>query len=338
MADNPTVNTMRGPRPTAELGFTLMHEHVFVHSAGVLDNWPHLWDRDAEIQKAITALNEAKANGVDTILDLTTIDLGRDIARLKEVADHVDLNMIVATGLWLDAPRSITRLSPEGMADLFIHDIEEGIGDTGVKAGAIKVASEPVVDGPNAQILKAAAMAHRKTGVPISTHTFVRNASGLAQQNVFERAGVDLSRVVIGHTGDSEDLEYIEAVVKRGSYIGMDRFGPWALDGAARGGGGEAVRARPCRPYGPFPRLELLHGVGRAGPRPSVAGQLRPRAPRGDSAPARPRRNGGAGRGDDGGEPAAHLRGAGRILAPSNGPEGGRDAQRAAPVASAADA
>ena len=225
MATTPTVNTMRGPKPTDALGFTLMHEHVFVHSAGVMDNWPHLWDRDAEIQKAITTLNEAKANGVDTILDLTTIDLGRDIARLKEVADHVDLNMIVATGLWLDAPRSISRMSPAEMADLFIHDIEEGIGDTGVKAGAIKVASEPVVDGPNAQILKAAAMAHRKTGVPISTHTFVRNASGLAQQNVFERAGVDLSRVVIGHTGDSEDLEYVEAIVKRGSYIGMDRFG-----------------------------------------------------------------------------------------------------------------
>ncbi len=225
MADTPTVNTMRGPKPIDELGFTLMHEHVFIHSAGVLDNWPHLWDRETEVQKAITTLNEAKANGVDTILDLTTIDLGRDIARLKEVADHVDLNMIVSTGLWLDPPRSIARMSPEEMADLFIHDVEEGIADTGVKAGAIKVASEPVVDGANVQILKAAAIAHRKTGVPISTHTFVRNANGLAQQNVFERAGVDLSRVVIGHTGDSEDLEYIEAIVKRGSYVGMDRFG-----------------------------------------------------------------------------------------------------------------
>ncbi len=216
---------MKGPVFTKDLGFTLMHEHVFVLSAGVVENWPHIWDRSAEIKKAINTLNEAKAAGIDTILDLTTIDLGRDISRLMEVAKNVDLNIIVATGVWRDPPLFIRSMTAEQLAELFIHDVEEGIANTNVKAGAIKVASEPIVDQPNKVVLEAAAIAHRKTGAPISTHTFVQHANGLAQQDVFERFGVDLGRVVIGHTGDSEDLAYVEAILKRGSYIGMDRFG-----------------------------------------------------------------------------------------------------------------
>ena len=71
----PLVNTMRGPVDTSELGFTLMHEHVIIRSWGVFENWPHLWDPDAEVDRAAKLLNQAKAAGVDTMLDLTTVDL-----------------------------------------------------------------------------------------------------------------------------------------------------------------------------------------------------------------------------------------------------------------------
>jgi phosphotriesterase-related protein len=75
------------------------------------------------------------------------------------------------------------------------------------------------------KVLRAVARAHRRTGVPISTHTHAGTRRGLEQQDIFEQEGVDLSRVVIGHSGDSEDLEYLETLMKRGSFIGMDRFG-----------------------------------------------------------------------------------------------------------------
>jgi phosphotriesterase-related protein len=77
----------------------------------------------------------------------------------------------------------------------------------------------------NRKLLQVAARLHRATGAPISTHTSCAHRTGLSQQDVFEEEGVDLSRVVIGHCGDTEDLAYLEAILARGSWIGMDRFG-----------------------------------------------------------------------------------------------------------------
>jgi phosphotriesterase-related protein len=95
-----------------------------------------------------------------------------------------------------------------------------------VKASIIKCATdEPGVTEDVERILQAAARAHRATGVPISTHTHPASGVGLKQQDVFESEGVDLSRIVIGHSGDSEDIDYLRKICDRGSYIGMDRFG-----------------------------------------------------------------------------------------------------------------
>ncbi len=223
----PTVNTVSGPLETARLGFTLMHEHVFTRSPGVFEAWPHLWDRQAEIDRAVQTFRELKNAGVDTIVDLTTVDLGRDVDMVREVARQVELNIIMCTGVWRYPPRLFERRdrNPDPIADLFVKDIEEGIATTDVRAAVIKLATEPSVDATNEVMLRAGARAHRRTGVPISTHTDVKTKSGLAQQDVFESEGVDLSRVVIGHSGDSDDIEYLSTIVRRGSYIGMDRFG-----------------------------------------------------------------------------------------------------------------
>lgn len=221
----PSVPTTTGPVDTSSLGFTLMHEHVFTRSPGVFEAWPHLWDRAAEIERAVSTFRELKREGVDTIVDLTTVDLGRDVEMVRKVARQVDLNIVMCTGVWRFPPRFFQNGRPDPIADLFVKDIEEGMGNTGVRAGIIKLATEPEVDDLNRTMLQAGARAHRRTGVPISTHHDVKTRCGLAQQDVFESEGVDLSRVVIGHSGDSDDVEYLESIIKRGSYIGMDRFG-----------------------------------------------------------------------------------------------------------------
>jgi len=98
--------------------------------------------------------------------------------------------------------------------------------DTGVRAGIIKCATDqPGVTPDVERILRASAKAHRATGVPISTHTHPATQVGLKQQDVFESEGVDLTRTIIGHSGDTEDTEYLKKLCDRGSYIGMDRFG-----------------------------------------------------------------------------------------------------------------
>jgi phosphotriesterase-related protein len=232
----PNINTMRGPIDSKDLGVTLMHEHVFVLSAEMMQNSPDVWGDDADREAdAIRRLNDLKAAGVDTIVDLTVIGLGRYIPRIARIAAQTDLQIVVATGVYTynDVPLYFyfsgpgTELGgPETMTDLFVRDIEKGIADTGVRASILKCATDqPGVTTGVERVLRAVAQAHRHTGVPISTHTHAATRRGLDQQRIFAHEGVDLSRVIIGHSGDTTDLGYLEELIANGSYIGMDRFG-----------------------------------------------------------------------------------------------------------------
>ncbi|MBO0728919.1 MAG: hypothetical protein J2P57_06640 [Acidimicrobiaceae bacterium] len=228
--------TVKGSIDTADLGHVLMHEHVFVLSTEIMQNYPEDWgEEEVRVKEAVVRLNELKAAGMDTIVDLTVTGLGRYIPRIQRIAAQTDLNIVVATGLYTyhDVPHYFhfrgpgTLLGgPELMTDMFLRDIREGIGDTGVKAAILKCATdEPGITPDVERILRAVAQAHRETGVPISTHTHAGTRRGLEQQRIFADEGVDLSRVVIGHSGDTTDIGYLEEVIANGSYIGMDRFG-----------------------------------------------------------------------------------------------------------------
>ena len=230
------VATVRGPVPADGLGVTLMHEHVFVLSPEIMANYPEGWgDEQAREDDAVEKLNALKNIGVDTIVDPTVIGLGRYIPRIARIAQRTDLQIIVATGVYTynDVPMFFhftgpgTVLNgPETMVDLFIRDITEGIAGTGVKAAILKCATdEPGVTPGVERVLRAVAAAHRATGVPITTHTHAHSRRGLDQQRIFAEEGVDLSRVIIGHSGDTTDLDYLEELIAAGSYIGMDRFG-----------------------------------------------------------------------------------------------------------------
>src|ERR1700676_1252105 len=229
------VNTVRGPIDAGALGSTLMHEHVFLRSPEVAANWPTGWDRDTQVARAVERLQELKAAGVDTIVDLTVVGLGRDIEPVQEVAAQVDLNIVVATGLYtykalphyFDYRSAPFRRSGVDMLDeFFLHDIENGIAGSGVRPGILKCATDEQGLTPGVErVLRAVARVHRRTGLPISPHPHAPSQRGLDQQRVFTEEGVDLSRVVIGHSGDTTDLDYLEKLIANGSYIGMDRFG-----------------------------------------------------------------------------------------------------------------
>ncbi|MEO6197541.1 MAG: phosphotriesterase-related protein [Dehalococcoidia bacterium] len=222
-----TINAVAGPIDTTDLGFTLMHEHIIVQSPGVKENFP-VMDREAEIKRAVQKLRDVKARGVTTIVDLTVSDW-RDIPFVQEVVSQSGMQVVIATGLYWEVPHHFRALSGrpiQYITDLFVRDITQGVMDTGVKAGIIKCATdEPGVTPDVERVLRAAAQAHRATGVPISTHSHAASEVGLKQQDVFESEGVDLSRVVIGHSGDTDDTVYLKKLCDRGSFIGMDRFG-----------------------------------------------------------------------------------------------------------------
>jgi len=231
-----SVDTVGGPIQTSDLGRVLMHEHVFVLSTEIMLNYPNEWgDEDARIDDAVRRLEQAKAVGIDSVLDLTVIGLGRYIPRIQRIAERTEVNILVATGIYTfsdlpfyfnlrTADSEVGQIDP--MVEMFVRDIEYGIADTGVKAAVLKCATDaPGVTPGVERALRAVAGAHRHTGVPISTHTNAPLRRGLDQQRIFAEEGVDLTRVVIGHSGDSTDIAYLEELIANGSYIGMDKFG-----------------------------------------------------------------------------------------------------------------
>jgi phosphotriesterase-related protein len=221
----PTVNTVLGPLDTSRLGFTLSHEHVGTNAAGLRHTYPEFIDRAGIIQQSTAAMKEAYAEGVRTIVDVTTIDLGRDIEMIREVSRASGVQIIAATGNHLAVPRPFAEVSPDAIAPLYIREIEEGIEGTGIKAGIIKVASDRGgVTAPQEVVLRAAARTHNHTGIPISTHTWSPDRVGEQQVRILEEEGVDLGRVYIGHSNDDTDLGYLLGLLKKGVWLGMDRY------------------------------------------------------------------------------------------------------------------
>ncbi|MFN0089528.1 MAG: phosphotriesterase [Acidimicrobiales bacterium] len=225
----PTVETARGTIDAEQLGATLMHEHIFVLNPEMQQNFDTGWDEDAVCADAVARLNELKGVGIDSIVDLTVLGLGRFVPRIAKVAAQTELNIVFATGWYTfdNLPHHHLLGSPDSMAELFVRDIVEGVhGTPGLKAGILKCATdEPGVTEGVERVLRAVARAHRQTGAPISTHTHAPARRGLDQQRIFAEEGVDLSRVVIGHSGDTIEFDYLEQLLQAGSYLGMDRFG-----------------------------------------------------------------------------------------------------------------
>lgn len=222
-----TINTVTGPIDNAQLGFTLMHEHILTGNWSMRHAFGERWiDRAALVDHAVAEAKSAKERGVATLVDLTPVNLGRDISIIREVAEKAEVQIIAATGLyWIEEPW-LQGWEVDRLVEFFVRDITDGIEGTSSKAAIIKAATDHLgVTDLNRKTLQLAARLHRATGVPISTHTNVQHRTGLLQQDVFAEEGVDLTRVVIGHSGDTEDIEYLEQILKRGSFIGMDRFG-----------------------------------------------------------------------------------------------------------------
>jgi phosphotriesterase-related protein len=220
------VNTVTGAVDAAGLGFTLMHEHILCVNWAMRQSVSGWLDREAFIGHAVEEVTSAKKRGVETIVDCTPVNLGRDIHVIREVAEKAEMQIIAATGYYFTEEPSLMAWSADQLAEFLLPDIEKGIQGTDIKAGIIKCATD--ADGVtdfNRKLLQATARLHRATGVPITTHTSAPSRNGLAQQEVFREEGVDLSRVVIGHCGDTDEYHYLEKLLSAGSFIGMDRFG-----------------------------------------------------------------------------------------------------------------
>jgi phosphotriesterase-related protein len=222
------VQGVQGPIDADDLGLTLIHEHFFSGDEAVAAQWPHTRDRDQEWQLAVEAAEEVKKHGVKTVVEPTAMLLGRDVATLERLAKETGLNIVTCTGIYTYdyLPQFLLNRDEDFMAGLFAHDVEQGIQGTEIKAAFIKCAAdEPGVNERVEKIHRAAARASLQTGAPIMAHSRPASNTGPRQIEIFLEEGVAPEKIQIAHTGDSDDLDYIEGLLEKGVWIGMDRYG-----------------------------------------------------------------------------------------------------------------
>ena len=224
----PTVETTGGAVDVDELGLTLIHEHFRTTDEAARFQFPHLYDEQADWEAAIADANAVKGHGVRTVVEPSAMFLQRDAAFSKRVADESGLNVVLATGVYTydHLPQVLLNRDEDGVAAIFVYEIENGIQNTGIKPAFIKCAADAPGVTPNVEkVHRAAARASRQTGKPIMAHSHPASGTGLEQMRIFAEEGVDPALVQVAHTGDTDDLDYIEKLLETGCWIGMDRYG-----------------------------------------------------------------------------------------------------------------
>ena len=226
------INTVLGEISVAEMGKTLVHEHVACgYPLCQLDPKASFLQKEEQETGLSIVVDQfirlKEVHGIKTIIDLTPADLGRNIDFIRPVSERSGLNIIVASGFFRDEATGTSywrRKDADYVADWMVNELTHGIGNTGVKAGVIKLATGSTMAEHDEKNLRAGARAQKETGVSIYTHTTLGKL-GPEQCDVLAEEGVNLSRVVIGHSCYNSDLRYHIGLMERGAYVGFDQIG-----------------------------------------------------------------------------------------------------------------
>jgi phosphotriesterase-related protein len=230
------INTVLGPILPEDLGLTLVHEHIISGFPGwECDPLSRPYNREIIVKVCLRALEPVKTYGVNSIIDATPIDLSRDVDVLKDVSEKLQINVVCATGRYTEGMGKWTYLkqrSASKVGDMraelyegFMHEISRGIGQSGVKAGVIKVATGlGHISSCEEAVLRAAAQASKETGVPIITHT-EGGTMGPEQAELLTAEGVNPKSIMVGHMCGNPSLQYQTSVLSKGVFIAFDRFG-----------------------------------------------------------------------------------------------------------------
>ncbi len=215
------IRTVGGDIPPEALGVCYAHEHVFCR--------PPVEDPDLILDSEAAAVQELRwfrEAGGQAIVEMSPSDYGRDVQALRRIAEATGVHLIATTGHHKEAFSGpwVQDRSVHELADRFIREIVEGVDGTGIRTGVIKAGSSLNQITPNEEkVFRAAAIAHRHTGAPISTHTEA-GTMGLEQVALLKLEGVDPGRIIIGHVDRKLEWEYHLALARTGVYLSYDQI------------------------------------------------------------------------------------------------------------------
>jgi predicted metal-dependent phosphotriesterase family hydrolase len=221
--------TVRGPVPSADLGMTLPHEHTRCVLWQIPNRWDY-WELTGEDEIILPELARFREAGGSCLVDVTLAAIGRDPERLRRLSEASGVHIVMGSGWYRDAyypaADDIDRRTVDELADIVVHEFEDGVGDTGIRPGIIGEigTDKPWLTAREERVHRAAARAATRTGLAVTTHS-VMSEVGLRQLGIFEEEGLDPARVVIGHADSYPVLGYHLAILERGAYVEFDFLG-----------------------------------------------------------------------------------------------------------------
>jgi len=221
--------TVKGEIPVEEMGISLIHEHIMVDFIGADSTGYHRWEKLKVFERALPFLMEAKEKGLRTFFECTPAYLGRDPIVLRELSEKTGINIVTNTGYYgardnKYIPEHAFNDTPDDIARVWIDEFNNGIDGTGIFPGFIKIAVErkDTLSPMNVKIVKAAAIAHKATGLTIVSHTGT-DGPAFAQLEILKEEGVSPDAFVWTHAQHGTFNGYVKAA-NMGSWISLDNI------------------------------------------------------------------------------------------------------------------
>ncbi len=221
------IMTVNGPESPGKMGITLEHEHILVDFIGADSTGYFRWDREKVINRIVPYITDTKQKGVNTFIECTPAYLGRDPLLLRELSSRTGMIFITNTGYYgardnLFLPRDFYSLSASQLAQEWIGEFENGIEDTGIRPGFIKIGVNPgdTLSEEHKKLITAAALAHLKTGMTVASHTGP-DKPAMEQIDILRENGVDPSAFIWVHAQSGTPEGNIKAA-RKGAWISLD--------------------------------------------------------------------------------------------------------------------
>lgn len=220
------IITVNGPISPDALGITQTHEHIWLNAYDHYKSYGIVFE---DIDTMVSELSEYTGQGGRSIVEVTTVEIGRDPKALREISQKSGVNIIMGCGWYREFgfPPEVKEKTSRELSEIIVREIEVGVGDTGIRAGVIGEIGTGTghILPAEERVFRAAAMAQQKTGVAITTHTTRWGTLAMEQIQLLEEAGADLSKVIIGHLGDRIGVRHLLPIAERGVYVEVDNIG-----------------------------------------------------------------------------------------------------------------